>query len=107
MEEPQRTEEPQRMEELQQRKKGSLRFGSVLPNDKIPEGEEFDPFDRYIEHPTTNIETYIHFIKGSIGTGCLAMPSGFKQVGYIFGLMFGIFTAALCMLTLHLLVNPQ
>ncbi|XP_026688173.1 proton-coupled amino acid transporter-like protein CG1139 [Diaphorina citri] len=60
--------------------------------------EQFTLFHR-------NWETYIHFIKGSIGTGCLAMPSGFKSVGYLPGLFFGVFTGALTMMTLHLLMQ--
>ncbi|KAI5735176.1 hypothetical protein M8J77_015219 [Diaphorina citri] len=87
-----------------ERKKGTVRFGTVLPNEKV-EDEDFDPFDRHIEVPTANWETYIHFIKGSIGTGCLAMPSGFKSVGYLPGLFFGVFTGALTMMTLHLLMQ--
>lgn len=40
---------------------------------------------RDLEHPTSNMDTLIHLLKGNIGTGILAMPDAFKNAGLYVG----------------------
>lgn len=45
-----------------------------------------DPLaNRDLEHPTSNLDTLIHLLKGNIGTGILAMPDAFKNAGLYVG----------------------
>ncbi|KAF6201669.1 hypothetical protein GE061_004063, partial [Apolygus lucorum] len=52
----------------------------------LESGEDYDPhIHRQLEHPTTNMETLIHLLKGSLGTGILAMPQAFFNAGLFVG----------------------
>lgn len=45
---------------------------------------DYDPFaHRKVEHPTTSYDTFFHLLKGSLGTGILAMPNAFNNSGYV------------------------
>ncbi|CAG9841153.1 unnamed protein product [Diabrotica balteata] len=71
-------------------------------------GDDFDPhMYRQNEHPTTNMETLIHLLKGAIGTGILAMPEGFKLAGMINGIISTIIIGALSTYCLRVLVIAQ
>lgn len=49
-------------------------------------------------------DTLIHLLKASLGTGILAMPSAFKNAGYVVGTLGTIIIGILCTYTIHLLV---
>lgn len=68
----------------------------------------YDPHShRNIEHPTTNTETLIHILKGSLGTGILAMPDAFKNSGLIVGTFGTLLIGYLCTYCLIVLVRCQ
>uniref|UniRef100_T1PCX6 Transmembrane amino acid transporter protein n=1 Tax=Musca domestica TaxID=7370 RepID=T1PCX6_MUSDO len=70
--------------------------------------DEYDPFQhRQVEHPTTNAETMFHFLKGSLGTGILAMPNAFKNAGYVMGSIGTIVIGAICTYCIHQLVKAE
>jgi len=49
---------------------------------------KYNPYNnRNVAHPTTDAETLIHLLKGSLGTGILAMPQAFANAGLMFGLI--------------------
>ncbi|XP_054290413.1 proton-coupled amino acid transporter-like protein pathetic, partial [Macrosteles quadrilineatus] len=49
---------------------------------------KYNPYNnRNVAHPTTDAETLIHLLKGSLGTGILAMPQAFANAGLLFGLI--------------------
>ncbi|XP_040170575.1 proton-coupled amino acid transporter-like protein CG1139 isoform X1 [Anopheles arabiensis] len=69
-------------------------------------GEPYEPsMHRTLEHPTTNLDTMIHLLKGNIGTGILAMPDAFKHAGLYVGLFGTLFMGAVCTHCMHMLVN--
>lgn len=51
------------------------------------------------------METLVHLLKGSLGTGILAMPKAFHQAGYLSGLINTILIGILCTYGLHILVS--
>lgn len=53
----------------------------------------------------SNSETLIHILKGSLGTGILAMPQAFFNAGYVSGMIFTVIIGFLCTYCLHVLVN--
>ncbi|XP_037904186.1 proton-coupled amino acid transporter-like protein CG1139 isoform X3 [Hermetia illucens] len=60
---------------------------------------------RQIEHPTSNLDTLIHLLKGNIGTGILAMPDAFKHAGLYLGLFGTLLMGAICTHCMHMLVG--
>ncbi|XP_050082423.1 proton-coupled amino acid transporter-like protein CG1139 isoform X1 [Anopheles aquasalis] len=60
---------------------------------------------RTLEHPTTNLDTMIHLLKGNIGTGILAMPDAFKNAGLYVGLFGTLLMGAICTHCMHMLVK--
>ncbi|XP_052752574.1 proton-coupled amino acid transporter-like protein CG1139 [Galleria mellonella] len=72
----------------------------------IQEVEEYEPYDnRVVEHPTTNTETLLHLLKGSLGTGILAMPHAFSNSGYVVGSIGTIVIGVLCTYCIHILID--
>lgn len=70
-----------------------------------PEGD-YDPLlNRQLEHPTTNLDTMIHLIKGNIGTGILAMPDAFLNAGLALGTFGVLLIGAICTHCMHMLVH--
>ncbi|XP_065087440.1 proton-coupled amino acid transporter-like protein CG1139 [Ochlerotatus camptorhynchus] len=70
--------------------------------------DDYEPFEhRKIEKPNTTIGSFIHIIKGSLGTGIMAMPLAFKNGGLLMG---SIGTVVICVLYthfIHLLVSTS
>ncbi|XP_075151676.1 proton-coupled amino acid transporter-like protein pathetic isoform X2 [Haematobia irritans] len=60
---------------------------------------------RSLEHPTSNLDTMIHLLKGNIGTGILAMPDAFKNAGLYMGLFGTLIMGAICTHCMHMLVK--
>jgi proton-coupled amino acid transporter len=52
-----------------------------------------------------NLETLIHLLKGSLGTGILAMPNAFFKAGLIVGFVGTILIGSLCTYCIHVLVS--
>uniref|UniRef100_A0A1B6C7H6 Amino acid transporter transmembrane domain-containing protein n=2 Tax=Clastoptera arizonana TaxID=38151 RepID=A0A1B6C7H6_9HEMI len=73
------------------------------PND---ENADYNPLlNRDLEHPTSNLDTMIHLLKGNIGTGILAMPDAFRNAGLMVGLFGTLIMGAICTHCMHMLVN--
>ncbi|XP_014211868.1 proton-coupled amino acid transporter-like protein pathetic isoform X2 [Copidosoma floridanum] len=87
----------------------TLLNGSTLPLVERQSDEECDlynPFEnRRLTHPTSDVDTLIHLLKGSLGTGILAMPAAFKSAGLFFGLFATFFIGAICTYCVHILVK--
>lgn len=54
-----------------------------------------------------NFETLVHLLKGSLGTGILAMPNAFCNSGLLVGVIATIIIGVLCTYCLHVLINAQ
>ncbi|KAJ8919850.1 hypothetical protein NQ315_006379 [Exocentrus adspersus] len=69
-------------------------------------GEDYDPFQhRKLEHPTTDLDTFIHLLKGSLGSGILAMPIAFSHAGLFLGLFCTFAIGVICTYCVHILVR--
>ncbi|EEB19793.1 proton-coupled amino acid transporter, putative [Pediculus humanus corporis] len=81
----------------------------------VTEGKNFNASDdddnynpvlhRSLEHPTSNLDTLIHLLKGNIGTGILAMPDAFRNSGLIVGFFSTLIIGAICTHCMHILVK--
>ncbi|XP_026741977.1 proton-coupled amino acid transporter-like protein CG1139 [Trichoplusia ni] len=100
---------PQSLSPVKDEKKRPGDKGIFLVNMKeknIPEVEEYEPYDnRVVEHPTTNMETFLHLMKGSLGTGILAMPHAFSNAGYVVGSIGTVVIGVLCTYCIHILID--
>ncbi|XP_031355774.1 proton-coupled amino acid transporter-like protein CG1139 [Photinus pyralis] len=68
----------------------------------------YDPYaHRKVSHPTTNWETLIHLLKGSCGTGILAMPKAISNSGYVIGTIGTFAIGFICTYCIHLLINCE
>ncbi|EEB18928.1 proton-coupled amino acid transporter, putative [Pediculus humanus corporis] len=82
--------------------------GDSSPSQGSPSKEPYDPhLHRNRPTPTTNWETLVHLLKGSLGTGILAMPNAFYNSGLILGTISTILIGMLCTYCLHILVRAQ
>lgn len=61
--------------------------------------------DLFAAYFCRNKETLIHLLKGSLGTGILAMPYAFHNAGLILGFFGTLFIGSLCTYCLHVLVS--
>ncbi|XP_049819913.1 proton-coupled amino acid transporter-like protein CG1139 isoform X2 [Aethina tumida] len=79
----------------------------VLGNPNIdPEAGDYDPFQhRNVSHPTSDLDTLIHLLKGSLGSGILSMPLAFANSGLYFGLASTFVVGFICTYCVHMLVR--
>ncbi|KAG5876330.1 hypothetical protein JTB14_004985 [Gonioctena quinquepunctata] len=75
---------------------------------KSLEAGDYEPFNyREIAQPTSNGETLLHLLKGSLGTGILAMPLAFSHSGFVLGIAATAFVGFLCTFCVHMLLGCQ
>ncbi|XP_043649352.1 proton-coupled amino acid transporter-like protein CG1139 [Drosophila teissieri] len=68
--------------------------------------DDYDPHQhRELKNPTTNFQTFAHFLKASVGTGVLAMPSAFAHAGYVNGTLLTLIIGSLALYCLHILIE--
>ncbi|XP_015435834.1 PREDICTED: proton-coupled amino acid transporter 1-like [Dufourea novaeangliae] len=81
---------------------------SEVPISPTTNAEDYDPHKhRNRPNPTSNAETLIHLLKGSLGTGILAMPNAFCNGGLVTGVIATVIIGVLCTYCLHVLVKAQ
>jgi proton-coupled amino acid transporter len=51
------------------------------------------------------LETLLHLLKGSLGTGILAMPNAFLRAGYVLGIAGTVIIGIICTYCVHQLVS--
>jgi proton-coupled amino acid transporter len=51
------------------------------------------------------METLFHLLKGSLGTGILAMPNAFYRAGYVLGVVGTLLIGVVCTFCIHQLVS--
>ncbi|XP_028156952.1 proton-coupled amino acid transporter-like protein CG1139 [Ostrinia furnacalis] len=72
------------------------------------EEDDYDPHvHRQLPKPTNNLETLVHLLKCSLGTGILAMPQAFARAGLVTGVVATVLVGALVTHCLHVLVRAQ
>ncbi|CAH1174127.1 unnamed protein product [Phaedon cochleariae] len=65
----------------------------------------YDPYEhRVLQHPNTFSGALIHILKGSLGSGLLAVPRAFMNAGLVVGAIGTILIGIICTHTVHLLV---
>lgn len=75
---------------------------------RISKDQEYEPYaHRKVEHPTTNSETLFHLLKGSLGTGILAMPNAFRNSGYVTGSIGTLAIGIICTYCIHQLIKAE
>lgn len=74
---------------------------------KSRKDEAYEPYlERgHVEHPLSNIETTIHLLKSSLGTGILAMPKAYYHAGYINGSIGTIIIGSIAVYCIQLLLH--
>lgn len=77
-----------------------------IPGRDIEADEDYNPFEhRKLAHPTSDLDTLIHLLKGSLGSGILAMPMAFLNAGLYFGLAATFSIGLICTYCVHILVK--
>ncbi|VVC86970.1 unnamed protein product [Leptidea sinapis] len=80
---------------------------SVASKDVIND-KPYNPFEnRQVEHPTSTIGAVVHLLKACLGTGVLAMPSGFKNAGLAAGVIGTILAGFFCTNTVQMVVETS
>lgn len=55
----------------------------------------------------SNAETLLHLLKGSLGTGILAMPKAFSNAGFAIGIVGTVLIGGLCLYCIHMLISAE
>ncbi|EDS35423.1 proton-coupled amino acid transporter 1 [Culex quinquefasciatus] len=77
-----------------------------VPYSDQSEDEDYAPFEhRKVSKANSSLGTLIHLVKGSLGTGILAMPLAFKNGGLVFGLLGMVLVATIYAHCVHMLVG--
>ncbi|ETN67040.1 amino acid transporter [Anopheles darlingi] len=85
----------------------SGRNESVLPT-TMDDEDHYEPFrHRRVKKPSSTSGTIIHMLKGSLGTGILAMPSAFRNGGLVFGLLGTTLVGVIYAHCVYLLVSTS
>ncbi|KAG5682003.1 hypothetical protein PVAND_011399 [Polypedilum vanderplanki] len=83
-------------------------FGMEMKGKHEISKDDYEPYkNRNVEHPTTNWETFFHLMKGSLGTGILAMANAFNDAGYVVGCIGTIIIGVLCTYCIHQLISAE
>uniref|UniRef100_A0A8D8SD52 Proton-coupled amino acid transporter 4 n=1 Tax=Cacopsylla melanoneura TaxID=428564 RepID=A0A8D8SD52_9HEMI len=94
---------------LPQNKPGKWRMATLIPAvGSVP--HDYEPYDHrgdIVKGATTNFETLIHLMKGSLGTGMLAMPIAFKNAGILDGLIGCVLISFIASYGMHQLLRMQ
>lgn len=53
------------------------------------------------------MDTLIHLLKGSLGTGILAMPNAFNHSGFVVGSIGTVVIGLICTYCIHLLIKAE
>ncbi|XKL66372.1 hypothetical protein PGB90_009792 [Kerria lacca] len=70
--------------------------------------KEYEPYDYCTSgKPTNYSDTLFHLLKFFVGTGIFALPSAFKDVGYIIGIVGIIFVTSMYAYCIHLLFKTE
>ncbi|XP_067003588.2 proton-coupled amino acid transporter-like protein CG1139 isoform X1 [Anabrus simplex] len=78
------------------------------PLDLDDDNAHYDPhMHRQTDAPTTNVDTLVHLLKGSLGTGILAMPNAFYHAGMVVGFVGTVLIGSLCTYCMHVLIRSQ
>jgi hypothetical protein len=78
---------------------------SILKMEPNVEPEDYDPYEhREVRRPTSFFDAFIQIMKGSIGSGILAMPMAFKYSGLYFGLVMTVIVAFSVTYCIHMMV---
>lgn len=64
-------------------------------------------FMYFIFYNCRNADTLIHLLKGSLGTGILAMPKAFSRSGYVVGFVSTIVIGIICTYCIHMLLRSH
>uniref|UniRef100_A0A8D8WBX1 Proton-coupled amino acid transporter 4 n=1 Tax=Cacopsylla melanoneura TaxID=428564 RepID=A0A8D8WBX1_9HEMI len=89
--------------------RGDVESNASSPSKQpLQDSTEYNPhLHRQLENATSNNETLVHLLKGSLGTGILAMPNAFVNAGLVIGTVGTVLIGILCTYCLHVLVRSQ
>uniref|UniRef100_A0A6P7FCW6 Proton-coupled amino acid transporter-like protein pathetic isoform X1 n=2 Tax=Diabrotica virgifera virgifera TaxID=50390 RepID=A0A6P7FCW6_DIAVI len=70
--------------------------------------QPYNPYDhRTLAHPNTFTGALIHILKGSLGSGLLAVPRAFMSAGLLVGVIGTMVVGFICTYAIHLLVTAS
>ncbi|XP_025834845.1 proton-coupled amino acid transporter-like protein CG1139, partial [Agrilus planipennis] len=67
----------------------------------------FPEFNFDFKFVCRNSETLLHFLKGCLGTGILAMPKAFYHSGYLVGIIATVLIGGICTYCIHMLIRAE